>query len=198
MKRKIGIVFMLLGLGLLLCAMSLIAYNIYDEERVSAQTEALLEVLVKTFPEETKKADEQRDEFLQNSQMRTITVDGNQYIGVLNIPCLDLSFPVMNEWSTAKLKIAPCRYTGSIFDDSLVIAAHNYKRHFGGIKLLKPEDLVNFIDIDGNIYSYHVSFTETLGGTAVDEMVSGDWDLTLFTCTYGGKNRIAVRCERIQ
>ena len=25
-------------------------------------------------------------------------------------------------------------------------------------------------------------------------MTSGDWDLTLFTCTYGGQERYTVRC----
>ena len=35
---------------------------------------------------------------------------------------------------------------------------------------------------------------ETLMPTAVEEMESGDWDLTLFTCTVGGRTRVAVRC----
>ena len=27
------------------------------------------------------------------------------------------------------------------------------------------------------------------------ELLSGDWDLTLFTCTLGGKSRVVVRCK---
>ena len=30
----------------------------------------------------------------------------------------------------------------------------------------------------------------------VEDMITGDWDLTLFTCTPGGQLRIAVRCLR--
>ena len=30
--------------------------------------------------------------------------------------------------------------------------------------------------------------------TSVQEMTDGDWDLTLFTCTVGGKSRVTVRC----
>ena len=32
-------------------------------------------------------------------------------------------------WSYPSLKKAPCRYTGSAEENSLIIAAHNYKRH---------------------------------------------------------------------
>ena len=27
-----------------------------------------------------------------------------------------------------------------------------------------------------------------------DTIPAGDWDLTLFTCTYGNRHRLAVRC----
>ena len=37
-----------------------------------------------------------------------------------------------------------------------------------------------------------------LPGTAVEDMELGIWDLTLFTCTYGGRSRIAVRCDQIE
>ena len=37
---------------------------------------------------------------------------------------------------------------------------------------------------------------ETLAPTAVDEMTGGDWDLTLFTCTYSGQARVTVRCVK--
>ena len=32
--------------------------------------------------------------------------------------------------------------------------------------------------------------------TAVEEMTAGEYDLTLFTCTYGGQSRVTVRCDR--
>ena len=40
------------------------------------------------------------------------------------------------------------------------------------------------------------AFLEILQPTAVEEMTSGDYDLTLFTCTYGGATRFTVRCLR--
>ena len=53
-----------------------------------------------------------------------------------------------------------------------------------------------FTDTDGNIFNYTVSELEQLNPTDVREMISGDWDLTLFTCTLGGQYRVTVRCVR--
>ena len=35
---------------------------------------------------------------------------------------------------------------------------------------------------------------EAIPATAPEEMESGDWDLTLFTCTVGGRTRDTIRC----
>ena len=79
----------------------------------------------------------------------------------------------------------------------MVVAAHNYYSHFGYLKNLSQGDEVIFTDMTGNVFRYGVIEIETLSPFAVDEMTSGDWDLTLFTCTVGGATRVTVRCERI-
>ena len=115
-----------------------------------------------------------------------------------DMPTLGLALPVMSDWSYEKLRIAPCRYWGSVYDDSLVILAHNYARHFGGIKDLGIGDIVQFIDADGVIYRYAVAAQETLERGDVAAMTGSDYDLTLFTCTYGGRQRVTVRLNRVQ
>ncbi len=127
--------------------------------------------------------------------MPTEDVDGTLYIGKLDIPALGLSLPVISEWSGEDLKKAPCRYSGSVYKGNMVIAGHNYRRHFSGIKNLPAGNEVTFTDIAGNVFSYRVAETETLGAYNTAEMTSGEYPLTLFTCTPGGSARVAVRCE---
>ena len=131
-------------------------------------------------------------------EMPTMDIDGNRYIGTLDIPALNLSLPVMSEWSYPKLKIAPCRYVGTAYQGNFVIAAHNYRTHFGSLGNLSAGDRVTFTDVDGNIFSYDVVEVQILNPAAIEEMVSDDWDLSLFTCTLGGKTRLTVRCDKIE
>ena len=81
----------------------------------------------------------------------------------------------------------------------MIIMAHNYEQHFGLIKDLVPGDAVIFTGVDGTVYNYEVRGTETWATSQLAEVLGGDgWDLTLFTCTYGGANRVVVRCALAQ
>ena len=107
----------------------------------------------------------------------------------------------MSEWSYAGLKIAPGRYSGSTYADNMVVCAHNYAKHFSPIKWLAEGTPVYFTDMDGMRWSYEVSYVENLQPTQIEKMTektgeSDQWDLTLFTCTTGGRARCAVRCVR--
>ena len=124
--------------------------------------------------------------------MPVVRNHGQDYIGVLG-----LELPIISEWDYARLKKAPCRYAGSAYLDNLVIAAHNYKTHFGRLKELSQGDRVIFTDADGNRFEYEVVLKETLMPRDVKEMKSGEFDLSLFTCTVGGSYRVTVRCDRV-
>lgn len=130
-------------------------------------------------------------------EMPVLIIEGRAYIGYLEIPTIDISIPVLSNWSYPQLRVSPCRYAGNVYEDTLVILAHNYKRHFGKIKLLEVGDPVQFVDAKGNIFHYIVAKQEVLQATEVERLLKNDWDLTLLTCTYGGKERVAVRLERV-
>ena len=159
--------------------------NTAPEETVSeAYTIPELQIPVELLTEEDK-------------EMTEVEINGNQYIGYLSIPVLGLELPIMSSWSYPKLNIAPCRYTGSVRGEDLVLMAHNYSSHFGKLSQLDLGDMVEFTDMDGVITRYEVVGKDVLDPAAVEEMTSGDFDLTLFTCTYGGGSRVTVYCNRI-
>ena len=130
-------------------------------------------------------------------EMPTMAIGGNDYIGYLEIPTIGINLPVMSDWSYPQLRVAPCRFTGSAYEDTMVIMAHNYDRHFGRLSSLNTGDPVQFVDAQGNIFRYVVAGHETLGPNDVLPMVENDYDLTLFTCTYGGASRVTVRLTRV-
>ena len=199
-----------LGLLLLLAALGLTAYNLWLDARASMSVDVVLERLTPTLSSRQSElpalsSGEALEEafvpdYVLNPEMAMPeeTIDGRNYIGVLDIPALGLSFPIISEWSYDALQIVPCRYSGSAYLDNLVIAGHNYRSHFASLPQLQPGDTVTFTDMDGNVFSYEVSSLETLSPYAVSDMTSGDWDLTLFTCTVGGQSRLAIRCDQAE
>ena len=201
MRNKTGSVLMVLGLMLLVSAFALTAYNRWDEERANNVATETVQVLLAKTPD--LKLLDPDGELIPNylldprREMPIIQIDGKDYVGYIDIPVLDLSLPVMESWSYPNLKISACRFTGSVYHDDMVIAAHNYRWHFGGLKNLSVGDEVRFTDGDGNVFVFQVSTVEQLFPTQVEEMTESGWDLTLFTCTIGGQQRVTVRCTRV-
>ncbi len=197
-KSRTGSVLMILGAVMIAAALFLTASNIFEQHSADiASSEALSKILFGTPLTGDSTGETVIPDYVLNPDMDMPTeeVDGELYIGELDIPALGLSLPVISEWSGEALKKAPCRYFGSVYKGNMVIAGHNYQRHFSGIKNLSEGDAVSFTDIDGNVFLYRVAETENLGAYKTAEMTSGEYPLTLFTCTIGGSERVAVRCE---
>ena len=197
-----------LGLLLLLAALLLTAYNLWRDAMASMSVDVVLGRLTPTLssrqselpPLSSGEALEEAfvPDYVLNPEMAMPeeTIDGRNYIGVLDIPALELSLPIISEWSYDALQIVPCRYSGSAYLDNLVIMGHNYPAFFKNLGDLRPGDEIRFTDADGNVFSYTVADLEQLRASQVEDMITGDWDRTLFTCTPGGQLRIAVRCIR--
>lgn len=205
-KNQIGKIFTITGLLLFAAALALSVYNLWDGYRAEQSREKLLEEYrdknqnISDEGEQAEESDGQIPDYQLNPEMDMPEVmleelDGAACIGVLEIPEIDLKLPVLSEWSYPLLKKAPCRYSGSAYLDNLVIAAHNYRTHFGKLKELEMGDEVIFTDAAGNRFEYKVAVVEALTPQSVEDMTSGEWALSLFTCTLDGKNRVTVRCD---
>lgn len=209
MKRKFGILFIIIGLLLILAAFLLIGYNRYESQSASKASQSVLAVMQSTV-EETTVSSAVDDVYVDHidpydkeaaeiaAEMSEKEIDGEYYIGYLSIPILELELPVISEWSYPRLRIAPCRHFGSTKTDDLVIAAHNYDSHFGRLKQLKAGDLLTFTDMDGEKILYEVQVIDVLQPDAVDTVRNSDFDLVLYTCTYGGESRVVVFCNRVK
>lgn len=208
-KNRIGKIITGAGLVFLAAAVLLLAYNLWDSQRAQQSQEKILEEYLeenKHASEEPKRTEKDRlisqelpdymlDPDMEMPEFTLSSLGEISCIGILEIPALDLELPVISSWSYPSLKLAPCRYSGSAYKGDLVIAAHNYQSHFGGLRTLAQGSEVFFTDAVGNRFSYYVAVTEALTPWSVADMTSGEWPLSLFTCTLDSQNRVTVRCE---
>ena len=202
-KRRLGAGLMALGAILLAAAALLVRENHIEETEAGDRAQVVLGEMQRRLNYENgrivkKTGGQSKEESApQIAELPTMEIDGDEYIGIIELPTLDRSLPVMKDWSYPKLRRAPCRYWGSPEKGNFVIFAHNYSRHFGSIKDLAIGDPVQFVSADGRVYRYSVEKIETLEKGDVDKMLNSGYDLTLFTCTYGGRHRVTVRLSRV-
>lgn len=212
MRRKLGIFFMVLGVLLVLGSLGLLLLNRREAEQAQQASADLMPRLEQAIEENLSNRENapplETEPIIPGTplemldpellKMTEVEIDGHSYIGYLSIPSLSLELPVMADWDYQKLKIAPCRMCGTTKEENLVVMAHNYRRHFGALDQLRPGDEVVFVDMDNVTTVYEVVATDVVIPTAVEEVTSGDFDLTLFTCTYGGRTRVVVYCDAVE
>ena len=208
MKRNIfGTLCVSLGALLVLVALCTAGLNLWQEESAGVHADKAMEQLLDHLPRETAPATPDTPVLVpevplapQEPAFRTmpqIMIDGIPYIGYLNIPALELELPVIGESSEENLEIAPCLFYGTVYDPNFVIGGHRYRRHFRKLSTLGYGERLSFIDVEGNVHTYEVTECEVIEPHQAEYLCSGDWDLSLFTCTPGGLTRVVLRCLRV-
>lgn len=129
--------------------------------------------------------------------MPDVIVEGYEYIGYLSFPVVDINLPVMSQWDYARLKIAPCRQFGTLAGDNLVIAAHNFERHFGYLHKAMVGDPIYFTDIEGHSVEYAIEKIQIIKPTQVADVEESGYDLVMYTCTFDSSSRVVVFCNRV-
>ena len=192
MKKRVWTVVTVLGILFLAGAAGLTLWNFNTDQAAAEESRSLLTELAEAIPEV-----EAQPVFPVENGMPVVEVEGQNYMGAINFPDLDRELPVLASYELEKLKIAPAVYHGTPQTGDLVICAHNYRSHFGPLQRLPIGAQVLLKAVDGNLYEYQVAATEVVSPFAVADVTSGEWDLTLFTCTLGGRTRYVVRCDLI-
>ena len=217
MRTKFGVFFMFLGFVMILGSLGLLFYNTWEEKQAELFSSEVITVLREEVYQiqETKGESNQQNpikkipvELAENIPVELLTeedlkmtekvIKGHAYIGYVSIPDLKLQLPVMSQWSNQKLQISPCRYSGTLRGRDLVIMAHSFDIHFGFISTLSEGAQIQFTDMDGNVWNYEVAVMDVLGAYDVENMIAGEYDLTLFTCTKDRQHRVTVRCNMIE
>lgn len=178
---------MCLGLVCILGALGVLGYTHLQEKNAHSFSGEV----VMAFEQELQSLDvfETKEESLSTKVMN---INGQEYLGVLLVPQLELELPVANTYSDALLQQTPCVFSGTMETDDLTIAAHNYEVHFGNIGQLKTDDEIFFVDADGVVHTYGVLLQETIDGDDLAGLYAGDWDLSLFTCSHMNNTKRTV------
>lgn len=184
MKKKIGKVLIIIGWILLIISASMIAYNYYEVHNAYSSVNNVInqvDIIVNH----------------QEEKIKEIEILGENYIGIVEIPSLDIRLPILKECNDANLKKSACNYYGDIYEnENVILAGHNYPKFFGNIKHLNKDDLIYFTKLNGNKVEYKVDKIEVISSDDFDSMVETDYELSLFTCNVAKDKRITVRCQK--
>lgn len=135
------------------------------------------------------------------------TESGDTYStdAVLNIPSLEISYPVLDETTNELLKISLTKFWGGEPNTvgNYVIVGHNYrnKKMFGKLSEIQIGDKVELTDLEGKTLSYEVydKYIVAPEDTAcTSQQTNGNKEVTLITCTNYGTQRLVVKTREVK
>ena len=135
------------------------------------------------------------------------TESGQEYstVAVLNIPKLGINYPVLSESTEELLKISLCKFWGPEANEvgNYCIVGHNYKnkKFFGRLNELENGDIVELTDLTGRMLQYEVYdqyIVEPEDVSCTSQLTDGKKEVTLITCTNGGKQRRVIKATEVK
>ncbi len=189
MKRKMPLLF-ILGIGLILsslCIMMFFGIRIYvGNQRCQKIVSQMNDILPQ------RKQGVPGTHFI--SEMPALALDGADYVAMLEIPAFGVTVPVADKWNGGNLYSAPCRFTGSAYDNTLVIGGTDSPQQFSFCDKIDNGASVILTDMTGAMFSYTVSRVDRAKHAETQWLMEADCDLTLFCKDVYAMEYIAVRC----
>ena len=201
----------------IICVFLLSSYYIYAEYDRNKSEEVSQEILAEiddtTINEDDHilrvalEADEQaqeQEEIIEENKY--VTQGGKSYTteAILNIPSLEINYPILSETSEELLKISLNKFWGPAPNKvgNYCIVGHNYKnkKMFGKLSLIKNGDIVELTDNSGKTVKYTVYnkyVVEPDDVSCTSQLTNGNKEVTLITCTNYGKQRLVVKARQV-
>ena len=135
----------------------------------------------------------------------TIPLNSNEdffVIGNIQIPSIEINYPILSNANDELLKIAPCRFYGPYPNEigNLCIAGHNYddNRFFSNLHKLNIGDKINIYDSNNYLITYYVYKKYEINKndtSCTSQNTYGKKEITLVTCNNLNDNRLIVKAK---
>lgn len=124
----------------------------------------------------------------------------NNLFGIIEIPKINLYYPIFSKLTEENLKVSPCKFYGTNLKENtnICIAGHNYNNDmfFSKINQLKANDEIYIYDNTGTKYTYQVQESYEVNENDLSPITNyneNEKTLTLITCNNLNNNRFIIK-----
>ena len=192
MKSRLTKFLEIAGISLLALSLGMLLLSGVLQKQWAAEARETAELLSTYLPQIQNGLPDDR----VNPTMPVLEIDGNNYAGTLEIPAYDTFLPIGGQWSRTKILRYPCIYTGSIFDDSLILGGSDAPGQLDFMKKISNGDLLWITDMTGIRMCYEVSAIERTTDVSAEHLSKKESDLILFVRNTYAFDYTVVRCTR--
>ena len=179
----------LAGVCLLVVAIGVLIFWQWSIHTSAEKAEYYVNTLRTLMPEPRGAVPEER----RDNTMSTLSMDGIDFVGLLEIPRYGSVLPVCADWGTpAKY---PCQFYGSIYDRTMQIGGTSQKGQYDFYREISVGDAIYFTDMEGNRYAYSVTDVRYEKSADQAALQRKDASLSLFIKNIYALDYIIIFCD---
>ena len=144
--------------------------------------------------------EQNRENIINQNTSVTSTGDTVTKIAIVNIPSINITYPVLSTYNEELLKTSPCKYWGPDPNEvgNFCIVAHNYRnaKFFSKVPELENGDIFEITDLNNRTIQYVLYDKYVVredDRTCSSQKTDGRKEVTLITCTDDSENRVVVK-----
>lgn len=181
----------ILGLILIICSLVLLVGSRVYEARAKQTAAAVVEKMEALLPEKS----EGSMESFTNMSMPLLQIDGLNFSGLLEVPAFGVTLPIYDAWEASRTWSFPCRFSGSVYDGSLVVGGSDQAGQFDFCSKLDLGAYIRVTDMTGAQYEYEVTRIVRSKHAGSEKLDGDEPGLTLFVRDRYSMQYIIVRCS---
>jgi len=152
-----------------------------------------------------------KEELTENEKMllagKYTASNGTEYsiCGIVNIPKINVVYPIITELSDVLLKVSVCKFWGAEPNKvgNLFLVGHNYRNNtfFSKVPSLVCGDIVEITDLSNKTLQYEIYDIYTVSPDDVSctsQLTNGKKEVTLITCTNNARARVIVKAREVK
>ena len=177
------------GIGLFMLAVILLIAWQWGIRVSQQKTEEYVRIISAILPNPQGAVPEEK----QDNTMPILSVDGTDFVGLLEMPRFGAVLPVGAQWE--QLLQYPQRFSGSIYDATMQIGGTTQKGQYDFYQEISVADTVVFTDMQGNRYTYQVTHIHYAKHADQAALQREDAALTVFIKNIYGLEYIILFCD---
>ncbi len=190
-KSVISTVSLIVGLVLISASALLLLFTNLQKQNAATEAEKTVAELRVIMPAVHDEVPDGR----ANTEMPVMELNDENYCGIIELPVYGTELPIAAYWSRSSVYKHPNRYTGSIYDGTLIIGGSDNESQLDFIQTVTNGDTVYFTDMTGARYTCNVEKIERTDDVSAERLMSDSYGLTLFAKSTYSLDYIIVHCS---
>ena len=181
----------LLGIILILCSLGFMFISNISTYKAQQETAEIVAHIRKVLPPETIGSVDDNS----SAEMPSLEFKERNIVALLEIPATNTALPIDGVWNEKTLITIPQRFSGTVYDGSLIVGGYDRKDQFDCLKKLDTGNEVTVTDMTGTVFTYKVELIERKKSVKKEDLQQSSYNLTLFTYDINSKDYIIICCN---